>query len=89
MLTETGIVGLGLLLAGIAASLGAAWKAASIFERRGDEALGTLSRSVLVAAIAVLMAGFFVSLGSEPMVWLLLALGPALLAVANRPTGTS
>jgi O-antigen ligase len=84
LLTETGVVGLGLFLAVIVASLGAAWKAAPIFERRGDQALGTLSRGVFVAAVGVLVAAVFVSLGSDPVLWLLLALGPALLAVAAR-----
>ena len=84
LLTETGAVGLGLFLAVIAASLGAAWKAAPMFERRGDQALGTLARGVLVAAVGVLVAAFFVSLGSHPVLWLLLALGPAMLTVAVR-----
>jgi hypothetical protein len=84
LLTETGVVGLGLFLAVIVASPGAAWKPAPIFERRGDQALGTLSRGVFVAAAGVLEAAVFVSLGSDPVLWLLLALGPALLAVAAR-----
>jgi O-antigen ligase len=82
--TETGVVGLGLFVAVIAASLGAAWRAASMSERRGDQVLGTLARGVLVAVIGVLVAAAFVSLGSDPVLWLLLALGPALLAVAAR-----
>jgi hypothetical protein len=53
-------------------------------ERRGDQVLGTLARGVLVAVIGVLVAAAFVSLGSDPVLWLLLALGPALLAVAAR-----
>jgi O-antigen ligase len=84
LLTETGVVGLALFLAMIVASLRAAWQAASMFERRGDQALGTLSRGVLVAGVAVLVTAVFVSLGSHQVIWLLLALGPALLAVAAR-----
>ena len=84
LLTETGVIGIGLFLAVIVASLGAAWKAALMFERRGDQALGTLSRGVLVAAAGILVAAVFVSLGSDPVLWLLLALGPAMLAVAAR-----
>jgi O-antigen ligase len=84
LLAETGVVGLGLFVAVIGASLGAAQKAAAMFDRRGDQALCTLSRGVLVAAVGVLVAAFFASLGSEPMLWLLLALGPALLGVAAR-----
>lgn len=84
LLTETGVVGLGLFLALIATSLAAAWKAAPMFDRRGDQVLGTLSRGVLVAAVGVLVAAVFVSLGSEPVLWLLLALGPALLTLAAR-----
>jgi O-antigen ligase len=89
VLTETGIVGLTLFLAVLGASLVAAWKAAGRFEQSGAYALGTLSRGTLVATLGMLTAGFFVTLGSEPILWLLLALGPALLAIAAaRSAGT-
>jgi O-Antigen ligase/Family of unknown function (DUF5935) len=84
LLTETGIVGLGLFLAVAAASLSAAWKAAARFERRREHALATLSRGVLVALVGLLTAAIFVSLGSHPLLWLFLALGPGLLAMGTR-----
>jgi O-antigen ligase len=82
LLTETGIAGLVLFLAVLAASLGAAWQAAALFERHGDDAFATLSRGLFAATVAVLVAAVFVTLGSHPMLWFLLALGPALLGIA-------
>ena len=51
LLTETGVVGLGLFLAVVSASLGAAWKAARQFEHQGDEPSATLARGVAVSEI--------------------------------------
>jgi O-antigen ligase len=94
VLTETGIVGLSLFLAVIGASLATAWRAAIHFERRGSHAMGTFARAVLVAITGMLAAAFFVTLGSRPIFWLLLAFGPILLALAAgkdsflRPSST-
>jgi O-antigen ligase len=83
LLTETGVVGLGLFLAVVATSLGAAWKAAAQFERRGEHGLATLSRGVFTAMVGLLAAAVFVTVGSHPVLWFVLALGPALLAGAT------
>jgi O-antigen ligase len=88
-LTETGVVGLGLFLAVVIACLDAACSAARRFERRAEDALATLSRGVLVATVGMLAAAVFVSIGSSPVLWLLLALGPALLAYARSDRGDS
>jgi O-antigen ligase len=84
VLVETGIVGLGLFLGVIGASLGAVWRAAVRFGQSGAFRWETLARGVLVADIGVLTAAFFVTVSSQPMFWFLLALGPALLVVAER-----
>jgi O-antigen ligase len=85
-LAETGIVGLGLLLAVVGACLAAAGRAARQFDARGDPALAALARASSVAIIGFLTASLFVSDGSDKRLWIILALGPALLGAAR---GTS
>jgi O-antigen ligase len=88
-LAETGVVGLALLLAVIAASLAAAARAARRFEAIGDQALATLARAVIVASIGFLTASLFISNSTDKRLWIILALGPALLGAAHRaPSGT-
>ncbi len=84
MLAETGIVGLGLLLAVIAACLTATRRAATRFERLRDRSMTTLARCAFVAQVGLVSATFFVSSASDDRLWVVLALGPALLAVAER-----
>jgi O-antigen ligase len=84
ILTETGVVGLGLFLAVVSASLGAAWKAARQFEHQGDEPAATLARGVAVATVGLLAAGIFATMTPRPILWFLLALGPGLLVVSRR-----
>ena len=83
LVAETGVIGLGLFLVVIGCSLGAALKAARRFEARGDQTWGTLARAAFVATVAALAAAFFVTLGSRLEFWLVLTLGPALLAVSQ------
>lgn len=84
LLAETGIIGLGLFLAVIAASIGAAWRAAQRFQAGGETSLHALAQGVVVATIALLAAAFFISNGVDKRLWVLLALGPATLAAAGR-----
>jgi len=84
LLVETGVIGLALFLGVIAACLRAAWLAARRFEALGDDRLGNLSRSVLVACIGMVSASFFLSNGADKRLWTILALGPALLGIAVR-----
>jgi O-antigen ligase len=83
-LAELGIVGLGLFLAIAAGSLRTAAMAARRFARSGDHELELVTRGVIVATLALLAADFFLSDQYSKHLWLLLALGPALLAVAGR-----
>jgi O-antigen ligase len=85
VLAEDGLVGLALFLGVILAALRAAYLAAELFDRRGSPAFATLARAVLVGSIGLLAAAFFVSLTTDYRLWLLLALGPALLGVARGP----
>jgi O-antigen ligase len=91
ILAETGVVGLLLLAAFVLAAVASARRAARIFDATGAPGLAQFARAVLVADAALLAAGVFLSLGSRPTFWVVLALGPLLLGVAgtrcNRPSG--
>jgi O-antigen ligase len=86
-LAELGIVGLGLFLVIAAASLRTAAAAARSFARSGDHELELMTRAVIVATLALLAADLFISDQYSKQLWLLLALGPALLALARRIEG--
>lgn len=80
---ETGIVGLLLFLAVALRGIVAAFRAANRFERLGDTDTATLSRAAMLGLIGTLTASFFLSNVSDPRLWVLLALGPALLAMSR------
>ena len=82
-LAEIGIVGLALLLSIIGFSLVCTARAARRFERNGDSRMEAIARGLLVANVGLLTAAFFISAESNKFVWLMLAMGPALLAVAE------
>ncbi len=83
LLAENGVVGCALFLLVVCGCLFAAWKAGMIFEAQGDAAFEALARAVLVGGISILVAGFFGSYGVDRRLWILFALGPALLHVSN------
>ena len=89
LLTETGVIGLALYLAIVLSSLAAGLRAARTFERIGDWRMEIMARGTVVAMTGVLAANFFISQDSGKVLWLLLALGPALLGVAMSPSGTA
>lgn len=84
---ELGIVGLVPFLLILGFALRCALLAAREFSRRGDSAMDLISRSVFVGLIGILSADFFASEQFSKQLWLLLGIGPALLAIARR-TGT-
>jgi O-antigen ligase len=84
VLAEMGIVGLALFLAVLALSIGSAMRAVRIFHRRRERSMEVLGRALVVAVIANLVAGFFLSGQYSKQLWVLLALGPAMLAIALR-----
>jgi len=89
VLAETGLPGLLLFAAILAASLAAAIRAARRFESLGDRTMGLLARGSAVAMLAVLAGCFFNSQQYSKPIWLLLAFGPALLAIARRQGETA
>ena len=88
-LAETGIVGLALLLSVIAACLTAAVRAARRFDALGDGAMATLARASAIAMVGFLVASTFISDGTDKRLWIVLALGPALLGLARRHAAPS
>jgi putative inorganic carbon (HCO3(-)) transporter len=88
MLAETGIVGLALFLAVIAGCLRAALLAARRFDALRESSLAAMSRAVVVAMVGSLAASIFLSGGGGERLWVLFALGPALLGIAARKRET-
>jgi O-antigen ligase len=89
VLAEMGIIGLVLLLSILWLSIRSAVKAVRVFRDTGQRSLEILGRSLVVALIGILAADFFVSDQYSKQLWVLLALGPALLAIARRPGSSS
>jgi exopolysaccharide production protein ExoQ len=87
ILAETGVVGLIPFLVIIGFSLRCALRAARKFQQQGDMHMELMSRAVLVGLVAILVADFFASEQFSKQLWLLLGLGPALLAIAGRTEG--
>jgi O-antigen ligase len=87
ILAETGIVGLLLFTTVLALCLRAAWRAVRLFRQAGDTAMATLAKAVVIGVVAWLAAGMFISGQTDRRLWLLLALGPAMLAAAKRQAG--
>lgn len=81
---ETGVVGLALYLAVVAASFTAAARAARDFDAVGDAEMAGVARAVILALVGVLTASLFLSNVLARQVWVLLALGPVLAMVARR-----
>jgi O-antigen ligase len=82
-LAETGVVGLALLLVLFGACLVASQGAARRFHAAGDRKMAALARATTVAIIGTLTASFFISNATDKRLWIVLALGPALLIAAR------
>jgi O-antigen ligase len=80
---ELGLVGLVMFLTIIGSAVGFAGRAALMFKRNGDERMELLARAIVVSQVAFLSAGLFLSEEFSKQLWLLLALGPALFAIAQ------
>lgn len=85
VLAELGVVGLMLFLAIVVVCLRCAYQAAVNFAAREELRNEVLARAVLIATIVILAADFFISDQFAKQLWLLLGLGPALLAISARP----
>jgi O-antigen ligase len=83
-LASLGIPGLVAMLAVLIGGLGIMLRAAHIFERLGDLELELTARTAILALIAFLAADVFASEITSKQLWLVFALGPALLKLADR-----
>ena len=89
LLVELGVVGLTLFVAIVGASLACALRSISEAREQGDVRLELLARALVVGLAAMLTADFFASEQYSKQLWLLLALGPATLAVTRRRAVTT
>lgn len=80
---ETGVVGIALLMAFLAAVLLATFSAVRTFEDLGDRRMAGLARAVLLAQIGALTASTFLSNTYDKRLWVLLAIGVAMRGVAK------
>jgi len=83
ILDELGPLGLIALLTIAIGSIASALRAARLYERAGQQKFGLMSRSIALALVGLLSADFFISNEYEHLLWLLLAVPPALLALAR------
>lgn len=84
ILAEMGTVGLLLFLGIVIACAHCVLRAARIWSNRGEIGMEALARSTLLALLGLLVADFFISQMYSKLLWVMLALGPAMLAVARR-----
>lgn len=85
VMAELGAIGFTLFVALMILPVAAASRAARNFMREGDKRMETLSRALIAAQIGMLGGAVFTSLEYSKQLWLLLALGPALLALSKTP----
>jgi O-antigen ligase len=83
-LSELGLPGLVLFLSIILFALGCSVRAARAFGNAGDGRLEALAWGFTLGAFGVLVADFFHPEQFSKQLWLLLAAGPALLALSRR-----
>ena len=89
---ELGVIGLLLFVALLIALLRCAVVAAKRFERSGQRDLEALSRALFAAMCGLLAAGAFSSQTYNKVLWTILALAPAMLALSRlgpRPVDTT
>lgn len=81
-LTENGVIGLALLIASFGSCIGSSLVAARRWRRRGRHDLAHMASAVFVGQLGALAGSTFVANGSDRVWWVLIALGPGMLAVA-------
>ena len=84
ILAELGVLGFAMFVGIVVFSLSCVVRAARTFARAGDVQLEILSRGVFVGLVGLMTADFFISEMYSKLLWLLLALGPPLLLIAQR-----
>jgi O-antigen ligase len=84
VLAEMGVLGLLLFLTMIVVCLGCALRAAGLAAQRQDVTMEALARGIFLALVGTLVADFFISVQFNKLLWILLALCPATLAIVRR-----
>jgi putative inorganic carbon (HCO3(-)) transporter len=84
VLSELGVVGLALFLAIVAYCMASALDAARAFARARAHVMEMLSRGIVLGLVALLIASAFTTELYSKQLYLLLATGPALRAMARR-----
>ena len=87
VLAELGLIGALMFFALIVLALACGVRAARLFARRRDDTMEMLTRGWLIGMVGTLTADVFLSAEFSKQLWLLLALGPAFLAVARGSPG--
>jgi O-antigen ligase len=83
VMSEVGIPGFLLFIAAIVACLACPLRAARIWARREDVSMEALARGVFLGLVGMLVADFFISDMYSKLLWVMLAICPAMLAVAR------
>jgi O-antigen ligase len=86
VLAEMGVPGFLLFLGVILVCVSCALRAARIWAQRREVAMEALARALFLALTGLLVADFFISWEYSKLLWVLLALGPTMLAIARRET---
>jgi O-antigen ligase len=89
VMAETGVPGFLLFLAILVSCLVCALRAASIWAKQNETALEAFARGLVLALVGIFVADFFISQMYSKLLWALLALGPAMLAIARREASSS
>jgi O-antigen ligase len=84
VLAEQGIIGAGMFLAILITAVACGVRARRLFARTGRRELELLAYAFLVGLTGMLGAVFFFTAEYNKQLWILLALGPALWALARR-----
>ena len=84
VLADMGIVGLLAFLGIVGGAVAAAARAAQAFRLSGEQDLELMSRCVIFAIVGFMVSDFFLSGEFSKQLWLVLALGPTLLALSRR-----
>jgi O-antigen ligase len=91
ILAELGVIGFSLFAGVLIFSVACTVRAARVFRDLGDVAMEIMARTLVAGQCGMLAAIFFFSAQSVNKIWLVLALGPALLSVARgrRPVASA
>ncbi len=83
VMSEEGIPGVLLFVIAIGSCLFCSLRAARIWAARGDTTMEAIARSVFLGLFGMLVADFFISEMFSKLLWVMLTIGPALLALAS------